>query len=357
MFNLSKDIKNGVRLKFFCLVIIIFSNTFFLLKISRADVDRVLVAPLSVLGKVSVSEQQIIFNRLREQLNQIYHIVSHKVLVKIAEKGIGSIDIEDCTSSKCVYKVLRMIKNLEQQFKTQKLFMFQLVRNNRDTQLSLKYAAMSVPEITRKFVTQICRDCGTEKLIQNVDILVQRMMQKIASENSGFTEKESTPSEKEVVLPKEEIAQPEEEIAQPEEEIAQPEEEIAQPEEGVTSQKELSSPETAVPSELAEKQIPEQPATDPYIMARELYNHHIGKLLLDVTYALQIFRRGMVVKLEINLDSSGVVVDQKLIKTSGSKDFDETAMMSLEEIQFDPLPDAMLKFGNYVVILQIQNSK
>ena len=338
MFNLFKNLNNGAGLKYVCLVIIILQSTFFLSKISRADVDRALVAPMSVLGKVSVPEQQILFNRLREKLNQRFHIVSHKVLVLIAEKGMRSIDIEDCTSSKCVKKVLSFIRNLELQFKTDKMFMFQLVRRENVTQLSLKYAAMSVPEITRKIVTQTCRECGTEKLIQNVDILVQRMLQKLMLENVALPEKEISPSKKEVALP---------------------EKGITSPKGGVTSREETSSPstETATPSDLAEKQIPEQPAPDPYILARDSYNQHISKLLLDVTYALQIFRSGMFVKLEISIDSSGIVVDQEIIKSSGSQDFDDTTMMTLEEIQFDPLPDAMLKFGNYAVILQIQNSR
>ena len=338
MFNLSKYFNNRAGLKYFCLVIIIISSTFFLSKISIADEDRALVAPMSVLGEVSVPEQQILFNRLREKLNQNFHIVSHKVLALIAEKGLKSIDIEDCTSSKCVKKVLSIIRNLELQFKTDKMFMFQLVRRENVTQMSLKYAEMSVPEITRKIVTLTCRECGTEKLIQNVDILVQRMFQKLMLKNIALPEKEISLSKKEVALP---------------------EKEITRPEGDVTSREEASSPspETATPSDLAEKQIPELPVPDPYIQARDTYNQHISKLLLDVTYVLQIFRSGMSVKLEISIDSSGIIVDQEIIKSSGSQDFDDTTMMTLEEIQFDPLPDAMLKFGNYAVILQIQNSR
>ena len=338
MFNLFKNLNNGAGLKYVCLVIIILQSTFFLSKISRADVDRALVAPMSVLGEVSVPEQQILFNRLREKLNQHFHIVSHKVLALIAEKGLKSIDIEDCTSSKCVKKVLSIIRNLELQFKTDKMFMFQLVRRGNVTQMSLKYAEMSVPEITRKIVTLTCRECGTEKLIQNVDILVQRMFQKLMLKNIALPEKEISLSKKEVALPEKEITRPEGEV---------------------TSREEASSPspETATPSDLAEKQIPELPVPDPYIQARDTYNQHISKLLLDVTYVLQIFRSGMSVKLEISIDSSGIIVDQEIIKSSGSQDFDDTTMMTLEEIQFDPLPDAMLKFGNYAVILQIQNSR
>ena len=352
MFNLSKYFNNRAGLKYFCLVIIIISSTFFLSKISIADEDRALVAPMSVLGEVSVPEQQILFNRLREKLNQHFHIVSHKVLALIAEKGLKSIDIEDCTSSKCVKKVLSFIRNLELQFKTDKMFMFQLVRRENVTQMSLKYAEMSVPEITRKIVTLTCRECGTEKLTQNVDILVQRMFQKLMLKNIALTEKAISPSKKEIALPKKGTTPSKKEVALPEKEITRPEGDV-------TSREEASSPspETATPSDLAEKQIPELPVPDPYIQARDTYNQHISKLLLDVTYVLQIFRSGMFVKLEISIDSSGIIVDQEIIKSSGSQDFDDTTMMTLEEIQFDPLPDAMLKFGNYAVILQIQNSR
>ena len=362
MFNLFKKIKIRVKLRHLYLALFIISDTFLFLKISRANSDRVLVAPPTVSGEVSVYEKQIFFNRLREQLNQSFHIVSHKVLEIIGEKGINSIDIEDCTSSKCVRKVLRIIKNLEEQFKTEKFIIFQIVRNEEDTQMTMKYADMSVPEITREFVTQLCIDCGTEKLISNVDILVQRMMKKLSTKNKGLAEKKVTPSEKEVAQPEKEVSPSEKEVSPSEKEIPQPEKEVSPSEKEAVQSKEepsplkdLSPPKTEMLSDQTENKVPEQHALDPYIMARDSYNKHIGRLLLDVTYALQIFRSGMVVTIEISLDSSGTVVDQKIIKTSGSQDFDETTMMTLEEIQFEPLPDEMLKFGNYVVILQIQN--
>ena len=79
--------------------------------------------------------------------------------------------------------------------------------------------------------------------------------------------------------------------------------------------------------------------------------------MVNVTYALQVFRSGMFVKIEVNIDQEGNVVNQKIIKSSGSNDFDQTAILNVQEIEFDPLPEVMKKFGNYVVILQIQNSR
>ena len=336
MLNLSNILNKHLKKEYLFLAIIIYSGTLLMPKTCTADSARAIIGPMSVLGNLSVPEQQILFNRFREQLNQRYHLVSHKVLELIAERGIKSIDIEDCTSSKCVREVLSFTKNLHHQFKTDELFLFQLVRNETETQMSLKLSSLSIPEITEKIVTRTCHKCDTETLIRHVDKLVQKMLENLPLEKVALPEKDIVPTEKEVASPKKDIAPTEKEIASPEK---------------------FSSPEPVELLDLAEKQIPEPPAPDPYIVARESYNQRIGQLLLDVTYALQIFRSGMFVQLEVSIDESGTVADIIIKTTSGSQDFDETAIMALEDIQFDPLPEAMLKYGNYVVILQIQNSR
>ncbi len=350
MLNLSNILNKHLKKEYLFLAIIIYSGTLLMPKTCTADSARAIISPMSVLGNLSVPEQQILFNRFREQLNQRYHLVSHKVLELIAERGIKSIDIEDCTSSKCVREVLSFTKNLHHQFKTDELFLFQLVRNETETQMSLKLSSLSIPEITEKIVTRTCHKCDTETLIRHVDKLVQKMLENLPLEKVALPEKDIVPTEKEVALPEKVIVPTEKEIASPKKDIAPTEKEVASPEK-------FSSPEPVELLDLAEKQIPEPPAPDPYIVARESYNQHIGQLLLDVTYALQIFRSGMFVQLEVSIDESGTVADIIIKTTSGSQDFDETAIMALEDIQFDPLPEAMLKYGNYVVILQIQNSR
>jgi len=276
---------------------------------------------------VSAGKKQILFNRFREQLNKNYQLVSYKVLELISGKGLSSIDIEDCTNSKCVRNVLSFVKNLRQQFNTDELFLFQLVQIKKETQLSLKLTSLSQPEVTRKIITQTCQECNLEKLKLQVDIIVQRMLKKISFED--------------VAPRKEAVAS---------EQVAPLRGEIALPEE-VERQKPVKR------LELYKNKTPEAPTSKTYIADRNSYNHQISKLLLDVSYALQIFRSGMFVQLEVSIAPSGTVVNQKIIKSSGSHDFDDTAIMSLEEIQFAPLPETFLKFGNYVVILQIQNSR
>ena len=320
------------KLLYLYLTLSLLNSSLFFSNSSYAKSTRVIVGPISVVGEVSAAEQQILFNRFREKLNKSYHLVSHMVLELITEQGLSSIDLEDCTDSKCVRSVLSFVKNLRQQFNTNELFLFQLVRSKTEVQLSLKLSSLSQPEVTKEIVTQTCQQCNLEKLKLQVDIIVERMLDKIAGEDIA-PRKEAVASEK----------------------VAPLREEIALPEEA-ENQKQAKSPEL-YEDKTPEAPVKETPVQDPYVVERNSYNRQISKLLIDVTYALQIFRTGMFVQLEVSIDPSGTVVNHKVIKSSGSHDFDDTAIMSLEEIQFAPLPEAMLKYGNYVVILQIQNSR
>lgn len=337
MYNSACSNMRKHKLLYLYLTLSLLNSSLFFSNSSYAKSTRVIVGPISVVGEVSAAEQQILFNRFREKLNKSYHLVSHMVLELITEQGLSSIDLEDCTDSKCVRSVLSFVKNLRQQFNTNELFLFQLVRSKTEVQLSLKLSSLSQPEVTKEIVTQTCQQCNLEKLKLQVDIIVERMLDKIAGEDIA-PRKEAVASEK----------------------VAPLREEIALPEEA-ENQKQAKSPELyedKTPEAPVKKApVKETPVQDPYVVERNSYNRQISKLLIDVTYALQIFRTGMFVQLEVSIDPSGTVVNHKVIKSSGSHDFDDTAIMSLEEIQFAPLPEAMLKYGNYVVILQIQNSR
>ncbi len=337
MYNSACSYMRKHKLLYLYLTLSLLNSSLFFSNSSYAKSTRVIVGPISVVGEVSAAEQQILFNRFREKLNKSYHLVSHMVLELITEQGLSSIDLEDCTDSKCVRSVLSFVKNLRQQFNTNGLFLFQLVRSKTEVQLSLKLSSLSQPEVTKEIVTQTCQQCNLEKLKLQVDIIVERMLDKIAGEDIA-PRKEAVASEK----------------------VAPLREEIALPEEA-ENQKQAKSPELyedkTPEAPVKEAPVKETPVQDPYVVERNSYNRQISKLLIDVTYALQIFRTGMFVQLEVSIDPSGTVVNHKVIKSSGSHDFDDTAIMSLEEIQFAPLPEAMLKYGNYVVILQIQNSR
>ena len=317
--------------KFSCIWLswVIFAVLLFPIKISASDSENVVISPISVVGEIPVPEQQMLFNRFREQINQYYSLVSYQVLEMIAEQD-DSLDIENCKSSNCARKVKNFINRIRWQFKTDDLFLFGLVKSETETQLSLKLSSLSAPEVTQIIVTRTCHDCGIGALMDEVDRLVQRMLQKIV--------------EQKFIYPEEKIASPGD---------IPPKATDEKPEEKIASPGDIPPKATDEKSELT----PEPPPPDPYTLARDAYNQQIGKLLVNVTYSLQVFRSGMYVKLEVSIDQEGNVVNQKIIKSSGSQDFDQTAILNVQEIQFDPLPEVMKKFGNYVVILQIQNSR
>ena len=317
------------KLIYICLSWVIFSVILFPLKIRALDLESVVISPISVVGKIPNPEQKMLFNRFREQINQHYSLISYQVLEMIAEQE-ESIDIEECKSSNCARKLKNFINRIRWQFKTDDLFLFGLVKSEKETQLTLKLSSLSTPELTQIIVTRTCHDCGIAALMDEVDKLVKRMLQKIVKQKFIYREeKVATPGD---ILPKTIEEKPEEKVA---------------------------SPGDILPKTIEEQPdpTPEPPTPDPYTLARDAYNQQIGRLLVNVTYTLQVFRSGMFVKLEVNIDQEGNVVNQKIIKSSGSQDFDQTAILNVKEIQFDPLPDAMKKFGNYVVILQIQNSR
>ena len=163
------------------------SVLFFPIKISASDSERVVISPISVLGEIPVPEQQMLFNRFREQINQHYSLVSYQVLEMIAEQE-ESIDIENCKSSNCAQKVKNFINRIRWQFKTDDLFLFGLVKSEKETQLSLKLSSLSAPEVTQIIVTRTCHDCGIGTLMDEVDRLVQRMLQKIVEQKFIYPE-------------------------------------------------------------------------------------------------------------------------------------------------------------------------
>jgi len=336
--------------KFICVWLswVILAVLFFPIATSASDSEHVVISPVSVLGEIPVPEQQMLFNRFREQINQHYSLVSYQVLEMIADQE-ESIDIENCKSSKCAQKIKNFINRIRWQFKTDDLFLFGLVKIETETQLSLKLSSLSSPEVTQIIVTRTCHDCGIAALMGEVDKLVQMMLQKIVE--LKFIYPEEKVASPEDIFPKVTDEKPEEKIASPGD--ISPKVTDEKPEEKIASPGDISPKATDEKLDLT----PEPPPPDPYTLARDAYNQQIGKLLVNVTYSLQVFRSGMFVKLEVTIDQEGNVVNQKIIKSSGSNDFDQTAILNVQEIEFDPLPEVMKKFGNYVVILQIQNSR
>ena len=89
--NKKKSIENKFLKKksfYFLTLLSILIAIFFSPKISIAEPSKAIIGPLSVLGQIPVTDQQILFNRFREQLNKGYHLISHKVIELIYDQGL-----------------------------------------------------------------------------------------------------------------------------------------------------------------------------------------------------------------------------------------------------------------------------
>ncbi len=332
--------KTYIEFKKLFVFIVLLSSFVFSSTLIFGNTSKAIIGPLSIFGEISNFEKKILFNRFREQMNRKYHIVSHKVLDLISEQGIFSFNIEDCNNSKCVRIILNFLNNLRKKYNAEDLFILQIVRGESETQLSLNLASLSRPEVTKSIVNESCSKCNIVKLKNSIDFIVNKMFSKL-----GFKELDKKKI-KEVDLSDKKLTPKKNDFI---------EDSLRDTE--LSSKEKTPLPESEKIPQIAKEEIVTDLEPDPYLVERDLYNQHIGRLLTDVTYALQIFRSGMFVQIEVSIDPSGTVVNQKIVTSSGSHDFDETALMTLEEIQFKPLPENMIKYGNYVVNLQIHNSR
>mgnify|MGYP003317183270 FL=1 len=63
----------------------------------------------------------------------------------------------------------------------------------------------------------------------------------------------------------------------------------------------------------------------------------------------------MHVVLQVEINEQGDVIAQEVLESSGSRGFDETAMLGIEELELAPLPSPMNEYTSYKVNLRIQN--
>ena len=102
-----------------------------LTRINANDRPLALMGPVTLVGPIEETEQQILFNLLREILLEKYRLISHKIIEKIKERGFANIEIENCRNSTCVNTILDFLEELEQRFQTREYFQLELTRVNR----------------------------------------------------------------------------------------------------------------------------------------------------------------------------------------------------------------------------------
>lgn len=301
------------------------------------------MGPLTLSGPFEFTEQQILFNRLRELLLERYRLVSHKITETIKDRGYSNLDIENCRSSDCVNTVLDFLEDLEKQFKTREYFQLEILRHRTSTRLILKRSDLRYPEIIQQLKTAACDNCKLSQLESRIEELTLELFATLETPPKVIDNKisEKTP------LKPDSIEQ---------EKLSEIKEfKVKTPD---ALNKETNFPLNMEPEEYYMSETVnavETSSLDPYDIAREDYNASLVPQLLDITYSLQIFRIGLHVLVEVEIDELGKIISKQILQSSGLIDFDETAMLGIDSLELEPLPNPLKRYSSYKVNLRIQN--
>ena len=338
--------------------------------ISSESRPMAIMGPLITTGSVDETTQQILFDRLREHLLQRFMLVSHVIVDSIREKGFKSIDIENCRSSKCVNTILDFLDELEARYQTRLFFQLSIHQSGPETHFSLKHTDLRFPEVIRQLKTASCRNCNLPEKKQALDEVSLAMIQvfpKPVPEPRKMVEQEAETLEQEPKLEiskelKEQPLKPAQTIETKPSSLLEITEKPDETETAERPQEPVKLEEEVRKEDHSEKKMQPDPVEvalpepkDPYEIARDEYNAFLASQLLDITYSLQVFRIGMHVVIQLEIDEEGILLSQKVIQSSGSKDFDETAMIGVEELELKPLPEPLNEYASYKVNLRIQN--
>ena len=68
----------------------------------KADIEEIVVAPISSLGEFSDVKKEILFNRLITKLSERYRIVPKDKFLKAQEQAFQELDYNQCTEVQCI---------------------------------------------------------------------------------------------------------------------------------------------------------------------------------------------------------------------------------------------------------------
>ena len=123
-----------------------------------------IVIPVSTLGNVSETRRQILQNTLIESLSQYYRLVPQDKFEEVQEKVFQELEYEECTEDQCIMMIQEMLQ-------VENLFVLQVIGEDQDTQLSLKWVGLD----DKRVKTDVCLGCGTFELNERVEGLVRNL--------------------------------------------------------------------------------------------------------------------------------------------------------------------------------------
>lgn len=123
------------------------------------------LAPMGSLGEFSEMEKQIIFNSLQESLSTHYILASQKAFEAAQTQAFDELEYDECTED-------QFFALIQQILQVDNLFLFNMTREGKLTQLSLTRVDLDSQRLVR---TAFCEDCNIKQLNNNVIELVVKI--------------------------------------------------------------------------------------------------------------------------------------------------------------------------------------
>ena len=95
------------------------------------------VIPVSSLGDVSETRQQILQNSLEDELKEHFTLISQERFEEAQEKAFEELDYEECTEDQCIMLIQEMLQ-------VENVFHLQVIGEGSNTQLSLSWRTLDV---------------------------------------------------------------------------------------------------------------------------------------------------------------------------------------------------------------------
>ena len=124
-----------------------------------------IVVPVSVIGEVSDSRKQILQNTLDDKLKEHFRLIPQDQFERVQDKVFEELDYEECTEDQCIVMIQEMLQ-------VENLFHLQVISDEGDTQLSLKWVNLDEKRVEEDF----CEECKTRELRKRVGGLVDELV-------------------------------------------------------------------------------------------------------------------------------------------------------------------------------------
>ena len=118
-----------------------------------------IVIPVSSLGDVSETRQQILQNSLEDELKEHFTLISQERFEEAQEKAFEQLEYEECTEDQCIMLIQEMLQ-------VENVFHLQVIGEGSNSQLSLSWRTLD----ENKKETDRCVDCETFDLDNKIRV-------------------------------------------------------------------------------------------------------------------------------------------------------------------------------------------